>query len=124
MGEAWGKRRQKAALRLLARLPELYGSRFFDILLLASLYAQAPVLKLAQDVAWDLVITLKQENRELYQDAQGLFSHREADQRFTVENPGQKREVVLWSEANLPFTQDFPSRSVWCAPKISPRTGR
>lgn len=111
LGVEWvapGEGEDKAALRLLARLPQLYGSRFFDILLLDSLYAQAPVLKLTQDVGWGLVITLKQENREIYQDAQGLFSNREADQRFTVENPGQKRKVELWSEANLPFTQEFP----------------
>lgn len=111
LGVEWvapGEGEDKAALRLLARLPELYGSRFFDILLLDSLYAQAPVLKLAQDMGWGLVITLKQENRDLYQDALGLFSNREADQRFTEVNPDQKREVALWSEANLPFTQDFP----------------
>jgi hypothetical protein len=40
----------RACLRLLARLPDLYGSRFFDILLLDALYAQAPLLKLAQQV--------------------------------------------------------------------------
>ena len=37
-----GEGEDTAALRLLARLPGLYGSRFFDILLLDSLYAQAP----------------------------------------------------------------------------------
>lgn len=111
LGLEWvapGEGEDKAALRLLTRLVHLYGSRFFDILLLDSLYAQAPVLQLAQDVGWDLVITLKQENRDLYQDALGLFSNREADERFTTEKPGQKREVQLWSEAQLPFTQDFP----------------
>jgi len=61
-----------AALRLLARLPELYGSGFFDILLLDSLYAQAPLWKLAKQIGWDVVISLKQENRDLYQDAHGL----------------------------------------------------
>jgi len=111
LGVDWvasGEGEDKAALRLLTRLVDLYDTRFFDILLLDALYAQAPVLKLAQDMGWDLVITLKQENRELYQDALGLFSNRPADERFTVENPGQKREVALWSEAQLPFTQDFP----------------
>ena len=103
-----GEGEDKAALRLLTRLVDLYGSRFFDILLLDSLYAQAPVLKLAQEMGWDLVVTLKQENRDVYQDALGLFANRAADERFTVENPGQKREVELWSEVNLPFTQDFP----------------
>jgi hypothetical protein len=111
LGLEWvapGEGEDKAALRLLRRLPDLYGSRFFDILLLDSLYAQAPVLNLAQDVGWGLVITLKQENRDLYQDAFGLFSTREADDRFTEQNAGQRREVRLWSEAHLPFTKQCP----------------
>jgi hypothetical protein len=111
LGVEWvapGEGEDKAALRLLRRLLDLYGSRFFDILLLDSLYAQAPVLKLAQEVGWHLVITLKQENREIYRDALGLFSNRKADERFTVEKPGQKCEVQLWSEAHLPFTEEFP----------------
>jgi hypothetical protein len=53
--------------------PEIYGSRFFDILLLDSLYAQTLVLQLAEEIDWDLVITLKQENRALYQGARACF---------------------------------------------------
>lgn len=111
LGVEWvapGEGEDKAALRLLRRLVDLLGSPFFDILLLDSLYAQAPVLKLAQEIGWDLVITLKQENRQLYQDAMGLFSNRPADACFTVEKPGWKRAVRLWSEAHLPFTKEFP----------------
>jgi hypothetical protein len=111
LGLEWvapGEGEDKAALRLLARLLHLYGSRFFDILLLDSLYAQAPVLKLAKETGWGLVITLKQENRDLYQDAFGLFSAREADDRFTEQNSCQTREVRLWSEAGLPFSSGCP----------------
>lgn len=111
LGLEWvapGEGEDTAALRLLRRLPELYGSRFFDILLLDSLYAQAPVLNLAQQVGWGLVITLKQENRDLYRDAFGLFSTREADDRFTEQGPSQRREVALWSQAHLPFTKECP----------------
>src|SRR5437870_10118615 len=57
-----GEGEDTAALRLLNRLPDLYGSRFFDILLLDVLYAQAPVLQLAETIGWDLVISLKQIN--------------------------------------------------------------
>ena len=97
-----------AALRLLARLPELYGNRFFDILLLDSLYAQAPVLKLAQKIGWDVVITLKQEKRDLYQDALGLFQARRPDQTFTEFQPGKTSVIRLWEESGLPFTRDRP----------------
>src|SRR5216684_2535154 len=44
-----GEGEDTAALRLFRRMAELYGNRFFDILLLDSLYAQAPVLRLTQD---------------------------------------------------------------------------
>ena len=111
LGLEWvapGEGEDTAALRLLTHLVDVYGSRFFDILLLDSLYAQTPVLELAQKMGWGLVVTLKQENRDLYRDALGLFSNRPADECFSVEKPGQKRAVRLWSQAHLPFTQDFP----------------
>lgn len=103
-----GEGEDKAALRLLARLPGLYGSRFFDILLLDSLYAQAPVLKLGQQIGWDLLISLKQEKRDLYQDALGLFQARGPDQTFTERQEGKTYEVCLWEEFGLPFSRDHP----------------
>jgi hypothetical protein len=45
-----GEGEETAALRLLRRLPALYGSKFFDILLLDALYAQSPVLQLLQEI--------------------------------------------------------------------------
>jgi hypothetical protein len=95
-------------LRLLARLPDLYGSRFFDILLLDSLYAQAPLLKLAHKMRWDVVISLKQGKRDLYQDALGLFQTRAPHQTFTERQAGKTCEVRLWEECGLPFTRDHP----------------
>lgn len=70
-------------MRLLGKLPELYGSPFFDILLLDSLYAQAPVLRLAERIGWDVVVTLKQEARDLYQSATRLFQSRLPDTQFS-----------------------------------------
>lgn len=61
-------------MRLFGKPPDLYGSRLFDILLLDALYAQAPVLKLAERSGWDLVISLKQNQRDLYQSAIRLFA--------------------------------------------------
>jgi hypothetical protein len=103
-----GEGEDTAALRLLARLPQLYGSRFFDILLLDSLYAQAPALKLAQQIGWEVVITLKQQKRDLYQDALGLFQARGPDQTFTEAQEGKTYAVRLWEQSGLPFTQDHP----------------
>ena len=116
-----GEGEDTAALRLLRRLPQLYGSRFFDILLLDSLYPQAPVLQLAQRIGWDLVITLKQENRDLYQSAKRLFESRTPDEQFTEELPGKRYEVRLWETDGLPFTDDYPQpvRVVWSEEKLT-----
>jgi hypothetical protein len=106
---------------LLRRLPQLYGSRFFDILLLDSLYPQAPVLKLAQQIGWDLVITLKQENRDLYQSAMRLFDSRPPEEEFTEQLPGKSYQVRLWETHGLPFTDDYPQpvRVLWSQEKLT-----
>lgn len=103
-----GEGEDTAALRLLAQLPELYGSPFFDILLLDSLYAQAPVLRLAEQIGWDLVITLKQEKRDLYQSAARLFQSRPPDHRFRETHGTGSTEVELWDTEGLPFSADHP----------------
>jgi hypothetical protein len=74
---------ETAALRLLRRVPELYGSSFFDILLLDALYAQSAVLDLARQIGWDVVISLKQNQPDLYKSAVRLFARRSPDAAFT-----------------------------------------
>lgn len=103
-----GEGEDTAALRLLRRLPELYGSRFFDILLLDALYAQTPVLDLVQQIGWDTVISLKQNSRELYQSAVRLFAHRPPDTTFTEKRGHKTYHVQLWDTDGLPFTIDNP----------------
>ena len=96
------------ALRLLRRLPDLYGSRFFDILLLDALYAQTPVLQLAQHTGWDVVISLKQNSRDLYQSAVRLFARRPPDATFTEQQDHKTYRVQVWDTEGLPFTVDNP----------------
>lgn len=103
-----GEGEDTAALRLLTRLPQLYGSRFFDILLLDALYAQAPVLQLAEKNGWDVVISLKQNARELYQSAMGLFAQRPADACCREERDGKHYDVRLWEACELPFSESHP----------------
>jgi len=103
-----GEGEEAAALRLLKRLPQLYGSRFFDILLLDALYAQTPVLELIHQIGWDAVISLKQNSRELYQSAMGLFSHRPPDNTFTESRDHKTYHVQLWDTEGLPFSIDNP----------------
>jgi hypothetical protein len=103
-----GEGEDTAALRLLRKLPDLYGSRFFDILLLDALYVQAPVLKLADQIGRDLVISLKQNQRELYQSAVRLFATRPADSSGTEWHEGKEYQFQLWDSEGFPFTADHP----------------
>ena len=103
-----GEGEDTAALRLLERLPGLYGSRFFDILLLDALYAQAPVLKMAERMGWDPVISLKQNHRELYQSSIRLFARRPADCTSTEIHAGKTYEFQFWDTSGLPFAIDHP----------------
>jgi hypothetical protein len=97
-----------AALRLLEKLPDLYGSRSFYILLPDALLAQAPVLKLAERIGWDLVISLKQNHRNLYQSANWLFACRPADTSGTERQDGKTYEFQLWDTDGLPVSIDYP----------------
>jgi Transposase DDE domain len=103
-----GESEETAALRLLTRLPELYGSRFFDILLLDALYAQTPILQLLQKTGWDAVISLKQNSRDLYRSAIRLFAQRPPDETFTEQRKHKTYRVQLWDTTGLPFTIDNP----------------
>jgi hypothetical protein len=103
-----GESEDKAALRLLERLPELYGSRFFDVLLLDALYAQAPVFQLAAQIGWDLVVSLKQNNRELYQSAVRLFARRPADVDSSERRAGKTYQFRIWDTSGLPFSSQDP----------------
>jgi hypothetical protein len=103
-----GEGEDTAALRLLGKIPDLYASRFFDILLLDALYAQAPVLQLAEKIGWDLVISLKQNQRDLYQSAIRLFARRPADSTGTEKQDGKTYQVQLWDTEGLPFSGDYP----------------
>jgi Transposase DDE domain len=103
-----GEGEDTAALRLLGRLPEIYGSRFFDVLLLDALYAQAPVLNLAESIGWDLIVSLKQNQRDLYQSAIRLFARRPADSSDTELQGGKTYQFQLWDTDGLPFSIDHP----------------
>jgi len=103
-----GEAEETAALRLLRRLPDLYGSRFFDILLLDALYAQTPVLNLIRDIGWDAVISLKQNSRDLYQSAVRLFARRPPDVTLTERQDHKTYQIQLWDTEGLPFTIENP----------------
>ena len=102
-----GEGEDTAALRLLRGLPDRYGSRFFDILLLDALYAQAPVFQLAKEMGWDLVVSLKQNLPDLYQSAIRLFARRPADCQMSEKRGGKSYEIQLWDTEGLPFSSGY-----------------
>lgn len=99
-----GESEDAAALRLLNRLPEVYGSRFFDILLLDALYAQESVLQLAAQHGWDLVISLKRNRPELYTSAVRLFARRSPNCEFTETAQGKTYQGQIWDTPGLPLS--------------------
>ena len=99
-----GESEDAAALRLLDQLPAAYGSRFFDIVLLDALYAQAPVLQCAARHGWDLVISLKRNRPELYASAVRLFARRPPDLEFTETVRGKTYQGQIWDTPGLPLS--------------------
>jgi hypothetical protein len=109
LGLEWlqpGEGEDTAALRLLNRLPAMYGSRFFDILLLDALYAQVPVLRCAAQHGWDLVISLKQNQPDLYRSAMQIFARRPADQQISETIGGKTYQCDIWDTPSLPLSAD------------------
>src|SRR5947209_7994714 len=82
--------------------------RTFRVLLLDALYAQAPVLKLATRIGWDLIISLKQNQRDLYPSATRLFAARPADCSGAEKHAGKQYQFHLWDSDGLPFSSDYP----------------
>ena len=99
-----GESEDAAALRLLNKLPEVYGSRFFDILLLDALYAQESVLQCAAEHGWDLVISLKRNRPELYTSAVRLFARRSPDVECIEAVQGKTYQAQIWDTPGLPLS--------------------
>jgi hypothetical protein len=99
-----GESEDTAALRLLHKLPQVYGSRFFDILLLDALYAQDPVLQCAAEHGWELVISLKRNRPELHASAVRLFARRTPDLELTETIGGKTYQSKIWDTPGLPFS--------------------
>jgi Transposase DDE domain len=65
-----------AATRLLDRLFQEYP-RAFDLVIADGLYARAPFFKLVKEHGKDAIAVLKDDRRDLFQDAMGLFKQEE-----------------------------------------------
>ena len=71
-----GEEECAAALRLLRRMRQKYGPRFFDVVVVDSWYANGPFLKtVVQELGWPVIAVLKQERYEVHQEALVLTNH-------------------------------------------------
>ena len=67
-----GETETAAALKLLRRVKAAMP-RFIDVLTFDAFYLQAPFVREVLGMGYGVVIVLKQEERDLYKDAEGLF---------------------------------------------------
>ena len=75
-----GEEECAAALRLLRRMRQKYGPRFFDVVVVDSWYANGPFLKtVAEELGWPVIAVLKQERYEAHQEALALTQGKKAN---------------------------------------------
>jgi hypothetical protein len=99
-----GEEECAAALRLLRRMRQKYGARFFD-LVVDSWYANGPFLKtVVEELGWPVIAVLKQERYEAHQEALALTRGQKPTP--VVERDG--RQVEIWDVRSLRFTDTYP----------------
>lgn len=99
-----GEEECATALRLLARMRQRYGPRFFDLVVVDSWYATGPFLKtVVRELGWPVVAVLKQERYDVYQEALALSRGQKPTQ--VVERNG--RQVEIWDVPSLRFSNSY-----------------
>ena len=100
-----GEEECAGALRLLRRMRQKYGPRFFDLVVVDSWYAGGPFLKtVAEELGWPVIAVLKQERFEVHQEAMALTRGQKPTQ--VVERDG--RRVEIWNVPSLRFSDTYP----------------
>jgi hypothetical protein len=97
-----GEEERAAALRLLGRLRRTYGVRFFDVVVVDAWFAKGPFLKAVTALGWAVVVVLKQEDYEVYQEALALTQGPP-----TREFRQDGRTVQLWEVRDLRFSATY-----------------
>jgi hypothetical protein len=100
-----GEEECAAALRLLRRMRQQYGPRFFDLVVVDSWYANGPFLQaVVEELGWPVIAVLKQERYEIHQEARALTRGQKPDR--VVERDG--RRVEIWEVSALRFSDTYP----------------
>jgi hypothetical protein len=92
-----GENELGAAERLLRRLRLQLGARFFQIVTVDALYANAAFLQLVQQLGWDMVTVLKDNQPDLQCQAECLLD-RPADQQWERD---PRTSYQIWEEEAL-----------------------
>ena len=99
-----GEEECAAALRLLRRMRQKYGPRFFDVVAVDSWYANGPFLKtVVEELGWPVIAVLKQERYEAHQEALALTNGQKPTR--VVERDG--RQVEIWDVPSVRFTDSY-----------------
>jgi len=98
-----GEEECAAALRLLARLRENYGPRFFDVVVVDAWYTNGPFLKAVVQMGWPVVSVLKQERYDIYKEALALTKGQPPKE--TAER--NHRKVEIWDLRDMTFTDTY-----------------
>lgn len=117
-----GEEECAAALRLLRRMRQKYGPRFFDVVVVDSWYANGPFLKtVVEELGWPVIAVLKQERYEVYQEALALTRGQP-----TQVVPREGRTVEIWEVCSLRFSDTYtgPVRVVRVVERWQERTRR
>jgi len=121
-----GEEECAAALRLLRRMRGSYGPRFFDLVVVDAWYTNGPFLKtVSRELGWPVVAVLKQERRDIYQEALALTQGKPTQIVERGEGP-HKRRVEIWDVPSLRFSNTYadPVRVVRVRESWTERTQR
>lgn len=98
-----GEEECAAALRLLERMREKYGPRFFDLVVVDAWYTNGPFLKAVVEMGWPVIAVLKQERYDIYQETLALTKGKPPTQ--TVQRDGRK--VEIWDLPQMSFSDTY-----------------
>lgn len=119
-----GEEECAAALRLLRRMRQTYGPRFFDLVVVDSWYTNGPFLKtVVQELGWPVIAVLKQERYDIYQEALALTRGQPTQVVQRGEQPNQ-RTVEIWDVPALRLSDTYtePVRVVRVRERWTERT--
>ena len=97
-----GEEECAAALRLLTRMREDYGPRFFDLVTVDAWYTNGPFLAAVVAMGWPVVSVLKQERYGIYGETLALSQGPPTE---TVTRG--ERKVEIWDVRELTFSETY-----------------